>query len=171
MTTYAGILGMARTIELIVAQVMLIQTLIDMCGPEGVETRIVAGDGGLSAGKYCDWQGNDRDLTPPLFVVEFTQADDTMPGLGTWREDGAVSIDLYLPATELDKPNEAYLRALDQTEAVVSGFRTASGQGSPLLVNARIMDLPTLAPATAPAAFRKSWHARIQLSFTRGLSA
>lgn len=161
--------GIAGTVALVSSTFRGLPAVAAICSPASPDTRTILGDGGLEGGQFQGHDGAHRALAPPLFVISANQADETMPGLGSWREEGAVAIDCYLPPYSGDTPSEAYLRALDRCESIIAGFRAATATGHPLIIGARLTHFPVLASASCPPAFRNAWYARILLTFKRGI--
>lgn len=167
--SYSTTGGIAGTVALVSSTLRGLAAVGTICSPASPDARTVLGDGGLEGGRFQAVDGTQRDLAPPLFVVSAMMADDTMPALGSWRENGGVAIDCYLPPYSGDTAAEAYLRALDRTEAIAEGFREAARAQTLLATGVRIAQLPTLASSSCPQAFRGAWFARIIVSFKRGV--
>lgn len=166
---YSPSLGLAGTVSLVVDTLAAIPSVIALCAPASPRARIVVGDGGLTAGQFQAVDESKQALAPPLMRVHVDQADDTLAGIGSVREDLAIVIDLLLPHQSGDTAGDAYLRALDRVEGVMAGLRAAANAGTLIGLRFRLAEPPMMAPATAPAAFRGAWHASIRTESTRGI--
>lgn len=168
--TYTPTLGIAKTVQLTVTTLVSMSAVTTFCGLLTPSERIIVGDGGFEVSQYTAWARVAKDWAPPAIVVSAEQADDRMPGLGSWREDGAISVALYHKLVAGDLPPDAYLRVLDEVEGILQGFRDASRTGTLVIPSARIIEMPRVALPTVTAPWRGSYYSRIQLSFARGVS-
>lgn len=123
------------------------QTVTGAIDATAAQDFIVLGDGGKPGeGKYVSFAGNTKTLAAPLAVVDLSDQPATTEqmSLRSWRNRSPLEMALFLPLTPGDTPLEAYERALDTCDAVLTAVRGAANSGILLATLATLTRGPRL---------------------------
>lgn len=83
------------------------------------KARIVLGDGGDDETRFRNCLGTYiAPIAPPFAVVSGGPARRDLVSTSGWRRSGRITIQLALPLTAGDGPEEAYTRAVNQVDGI-----------------------------------------------------
>jgi hypothetical protein len=168
--SYVPNLGIAKTIDLVAQLLIGMPAVATICGTHDPAARLALGIGGQDVQQCSGYDRLSFELAPPMLIISADSAEDRMPGLGSWREEGGILVEIYHAPVAGDRPADAYLRAIDEQEGVLNGLREASRTGDLIAPGLRIANFPAISLPTNPRPFVGSWHSSLIISFSRGIA-